>query len=69
MTQDTCDPVQKSVAFVRISVQRNANQPRFSRDEYFVSIEENQPLGVVFENVSATDRDEVRKLALTLNLM
>ena len=40
-----------------MNVERNANAPRFDKNNYFVRIHEVISLGEVFLNVSATDAD------------
>ena len=59
---DKCAPVHSSVAFVRVTVTRNENQPIFDRTNYEVTIPETQPLGVNITQVKATDADQVRRL-------
>ncbi len=60
MTYDSCNPVQKTAAFVRVTVVRNENRPVFAQAEYTVHVEETQPLGVAVASITATDRDVVR---------
>jgi protocadherin Fat 4 len=54
---DSCNPVQKTVAFVRVTVIRNENRPEFDESEYEVTIEETQSLGLQILQVNAEDSD------------
>ncbi len=65
---DSCNPVQKTVTFVRVTVIRNENRPVFEKDEYAMTIEETQPLGVQILQVKAEDTDPVSLLHTFLNL-
>ena len=59
MTYDSCNPVQKAAAFVRVTVVRNENRPVFGQSEYTINIEETQPLGVSITAITANDEDVV----------
>ena len=59
MAYDSCNPSQKTVAIVKVSVTRNANRPVFSRKEYSVTIEETVSLGREIAKVDARDLDPV----------
>ena len=59
VTYDSCNPVQKAAAFVRVTVVRNENRPVFGQSEYTINIEETQPLGVSITAITANDNDVV----------
>ena len=56
---DSCNPAQKAVAFVRVTVVRNENKPGFLRGQYNTEIEETQPLGAEILRLEARDEDKV----------
>lgn len=62
VAHDTCDPVQRAVTKVLVTVDRNANAPVFERDNYHITIDEAQSLGETIVSVTATDIDTVSKL-------
>ncbi len=67
---DSCNPVQKVAAFVRVTVVRNENRPVFAQAEYTVNIEDTQPLGVSVATITAEDKDVVSPgLGINLPLM
>lgn len=59
MTYDSCNPVQKSVAIVTVTVVRNADKPNFSQAQYNVTVEDTIMVGQVIATVKATDNDKV----------
>ena len=56
---DSCNPVQKSVALVRVEVSRNGDQPSFSQPTYAVNITETIAVGETIYTVTADDKDPV----------
>ena len=64
VTFDSCNPVQKSVAMVMVTVVRNSVRPRFDQSEYRATIDEMHPIGVVIQQVKAVDADEVNSPVL-----
>ncbi len=56
---DTCNPVQKSVAFVTLTVRRNEARPTFPEEQYEVNIPETKSVGEILTHVEAFDSDQV----------
>ena len=56
---DDQDPGRVTTADVSILVQRNANSPKFGRDQYRVTVTEKHTLGEPVIQVNATDKDGV----------
>ena len=65
-----CNPVQKSVALVRVDIIRNHDKPSFDQQQYTINITELVPVGDVIYTVTASDKDSVSNNHLTtLKLM
>ena len=56
---DTTYPKNKAVKYVTITVNRNANAPRFERDNYEKTLTANYPLMTEVIKTNATDEDGV----------
>ena len=55
----TDDNSVRATTIIRVIVTRNANSPRFLHGDISLTISEDQPLGVAFLKVNATDADTV----------
>ena len=62
---DSCNPVQKAVAFVRVTVVRNENTPVFERSRYSATVDETQNIGANVVQVQAVDSDVVSEIYLS----
>ncbi len=56
---DDAEPGRMATADVTILVQRNANAPRFERENYRVTVSDRATLGEPIANITATDEDGV----------
>lgn len=63
------DPKVEAFKEVTVIVDRNPTEPRFSAQDYTFTIPENQRLGLVFGNISATDPDSVNLMLLLMVLI
>ena len=49
----------RATTIIRVIVTRNANDPRFLHGDISLTVSEDQPLGVAFLRVNASDADSV----------
>lgn len=56
---DTAEPSRKATADVTVLVQRNANAPQFTQDDYRIDLDETTALGEPLITMEATDEDGV----------
>ncbi len=56
---DTGNPDKSAITTVRIPVTRNVNTPRFDKQSYEATINENAPVGISILSMKATDQDQV----------
>lgn len=66
---DSCNPVQKSVVMVTVSVVRNTDQPVFEKAEYAINVLDTVAVGKVIGKVKAVDMDEVSNIIAFLTLV
>ena len=59
---DDAEPGRMATADVTILVQRNANAPKFGRENYRATVSDTATLGEPIINITATDDDGVSKL-------
>ena len=63
---DTGNPDKTTTTTVRIPVTRNVNTPRFNRQSYEATINENAAVGMSILKTEARDNDQVRILIMIM---
>ncbi|XP_076458561.1 protocadherin Fat 4-like [Babylonia areolata] len=58
----------RTTVIIRVLVTRNANDPSFLHGDISITLNEDQPLGVAFLKVNATDSDSGENGAITYNI-